>query len=155
MKAFLLHIPNWWPQVSTCSHMNGGIWLELIDTHLHPLPITSWRKCVLHHCANKIGIHIHLSIIKCKINACWSEDFVYIYINSKILWKSLCVNTIPWYEKNMLSKIFISNANGSANECNTWKENLLVSNEGKTWHDPFKFSTNDPSKDLFSKVISC
>jgi hypothetical protein len=30
-----------------------------------------------------------------------------------------CVNTIPWYEKNMLSKNFISNANGSANECNT------------------------------------
>jgi hypothetical protein len=28
-------------------------------------------------------------------------------------------------------------------------------NEGKDWHDPFKFPTNDPSKDLFSRVISC
>ncbi len=55
----------------------------------------------------------------------------------------------------MLSKFFISNANGSANKCNTSKENLLMSNEGKDWHDPFEFPTNDPLKDLFSRVISC
>jgi hypothetical protein len=47
--------------------MNNGILLELVDTHLHPLPIAFWHKCVLHHCASGIGVHIDLSIAKCKI----------------------------------------------------------------------------------------
>jgi hypothetical protein len=47
--------------------MNGGIWLKLMDAHLHPSFIALWHKCVPHHYVNKIGVHIHLSIAKCKL----------------------------------------------------------------------------------------
>jgi hypothetical protein len=42
--------------------------MELVDAHLHPLPIAFWHKCVSYYHVSKIGIHVHLSIAKCEIN---------------------------------------------------------------------------------------
>jgi hypothetical protein len=35
---------------------------------LHPSLIAFWCKCVPHHHASGIGVHIHLSIAKCEIS---------------------------------------------------------------------------------------
>jgi hypothetical protein len=42
-------------------------WWDLIG--IDTLFVTSWRKCVLCHHANKIGFHINLSIEKCEIES--------------------------------------------------------------------------------------
>jgi hypothetical protein len=34
----------------------------------------------------------------------WVEDLMYIYTNSKLLWKQPSANPMAWYEKNMLSE---------------------------------------------------
>jgi hypothetical protein len=51
-------------------------WWDLIGvnvhTHLHPLLVEYWRKCVWHHHVSRVGIHIHLSIAKCEINWQWN-----------------------------------------------------------------------------------
>jgi hypothetical protein len=41
---------------------------------------------------------------------------MYIYTNSKLLQKQPSTNPMAWYEKNMLSKNFMSNVDESANE---------------------------------------
>jgi hypothetical protein len=42
-------------------------WWDLIGVSGHPSHVAFWHKCVFHHCANRIGIHIHFSIAKCGI----------------------------------------------------------------------------------------
>jgi hypothetical protein len=74
LRDFANFVKSWGPFSKTPTmkdldlfHINGGIWLELVDAHLHPLHVTFWHKCVLHHRVSGIGVSIHLSIAKCEI----------------------------------------------------------------------------------------
>jgi hypothetical protein len=94
--------PQWMTLI--CSHMNGGIWLEFLDAHLHPLPIAFWCKCVLHHYVGRIGIWTRFFIRKCDSNWClirWKTWCTYTLITSfakmtwhqpdKIIWEEYVV----------------------------------------------------------------
>ncbi len=56
---------NWLPS-------EWWIWLQLVNTHLHPSFIASWCECVPHHHVSGIRIHTHLFIAKCTSNWKWS-----------------------------------------------------------------------------------
>jgi hypothetical protein len=71
--------------------------IEVSAHNLHPLPIASWWKCVLHHHVSRTKVHIHLSIAKFEIDSCWNRLKTWW---SFTLIPSSCVNT------SMLTPLF-------------------------------------------------
>ncbi len=83
----------------------------------------------------------------------WVKDLVYIYTNRKFLQKQLGTNPMTC-ENNMLFEYYMFDVSLNLDECNTSKDDPLVSNEEEDQHDPLESPINDPSKDLlFSKLL--
>lgn len=105
-----------------------------MHTHLHPLPFTSWCKYVLCHCVSKIGVHIHLSIAKCKTDSHQNELKTWC---TYTLIVSSYKNLVVWYKKNVLLKYYLLEVDRNEDDNDTLEEDPLVSNEDEDQHDPY------------------
>jgi hypothetical protein len=80
LKYFVDFIESWKPFSNTPPMNDLNLFpYELWDliganvhTHWHPLFVEFWHKCVWHHHVSRVGIHVHLSIAKCKIDWQWN-----------------------------------------------------------------------------------